>query len=370
MKFLANVALSGVSKRFGGTQAIHDVDLACESGRLTVLLGHSGAGKTTLLRLISGLETVDRGAITVGEILVNELPCRDRQVSMAFESYALYPRKTVFDNMAFSFQVAAQSSGVSAAEARRRVIAIAELLEIGALLGRLPYQLSGGQRQRVALGRALVRDAAVYLLDEPIAHLDAKLRHRLRGELKHLQKDRDRTTIWCTPDQLEAMSIAEWIAIFRNGVKVQEGTPLDLYENPKNRYVASSLGDPAINFFDAEVEQRGDAWHLAAPQWTLPVAEADAAALTRIGSDRRVTLGMRPSDITIHRERPEVPAIEGGVLLFEPLGSYSVITVQAGDQRFKVKAGTDLELGAGARAWFVPEPGRYHFFHPETGAAL
>ncbi len=370
MKFLANVALSGVSKRFGGTQAIHDVDLACESGRLTVLLGHSGAGKTTLLRLISGLETVDRGAITVGEILVNELPCRDRQVSMAFESYALYPRKTVFDNMAFSFQVAAQSSGVSAAEARRRVIAIAELLEIGALLGRLPYQLSGGQRQRVALGRALVRDADAHLLDEPIAHLDAKLRHRLRGELKHLQKDRDRTTIWCTPDQLEAMSIAEWIAIFRDGVKVQEGTPLDLYENPKNRYVASSLGDPAINFFDAEVEQRGDAWHLAAPQWTLPVAEADAAALTRIGSDRRVTLGMRPSDITIHRERPEVPAIEGGVLLFEPLGSYSVITVQAGDQRFKVKAGTDLELGAGARAWFVPEPGRYHFFHPETGAAL
>jgi multiple sugar transport system ATP-binding protein len=349
---------------------IHDVDLACESGRLTVLLGHSGAGKTTLLRLIAGLETVDHGAITVGGTLVNELPCRDRQVSMAFESYALYPRKTVFDNMAFSFQVAAQSSGVSAAEARRRVIAIAELLEIEALLDRLPYQLSGGQRQRVALGRALVRDADAHLLDEPIAHLDAKLRHRLRGELKHLQKDRDRTTIWCTPDQLEAMSIAEWIAIFRDGVKVQEGTPLDLYENPKNRYVASSLGDPAINFFDAEVEQRGDAWHLAAPQWTLPVAEADAAALTRIGSDRRVTLGMRPSDITIHRERPEVPAIEGGVLLFEPLGSYSVITVQAGDQRFKVKAGTDLELGAGARAWFVPEPGRYHFFHPETGAAL
>jgi multiple sugar transport system ATP-binding protein len=317
-----------------------------------VLLGHSGAGKTTLLRLITGLETVDCGAIAVGDTPVNELPCRDRQISMAFESYALYPRKTVFDNMAFSFQVATHSSGVSAAEARRRVLAIAELLEIGALLGRLPYQLSGGQRQRVALGRALVRDAAVHLLDEPIAHLDAKLRHRLRGELKHLQKDR------------------EWIAIFRDGAKVQEGTPLDLYERPRNRFVASSLGDPAINFFDAEVEQRGGAWHLAAPQWTLPIAEADAAALTRLGRDRRVTLGIRPSDIVIHRERPEVPAIEGDVLLFEPLGSYSVITAQAGAQRFKVKASTDLKLGAGARAWFVPEPGRYHFFHPETGAAL
>ncbi len=367
---MANVDLRGVSKRFGHTQAVRDVDLACESGRLTVLLGHSGAGKTTLLRLITGLETVDCGAIAVGDTPVNELPCRDRQISMAFESYALYPRKTVFDNMAFSFQVATHSSGVSAAEARRRVLAIAELLEIGALLGRLPYQLSGGQRQRVALGRALVRDAAVHLLDEPIAHLDAKLRHRLRGELKHLQKDRSRTTIWCTPDQLEAMSIAEWIAIFRDGAKVQEGTPLDLYERPRNRFVASSLGDPAINFFDAEVEQRGGAWHLAAPQWTLPIAEADAAALTRLGRDRRVTLGIRPSDIVIHRERPEVPAIEGDVLLFEPLGSYSVITAQAGAQRFKVKASTDLELGAGARAWFVPEPGRYHFFHPETGAAL
>ncbi|MCH8997589.1 MAG: ABC transporter ATP-binding protein [Proteobacteria bacterium] len=367
---MASVDLKGVSKRFGGTQAIHDVDLACESGRLTVLLGHSGAGKTTLLRLIAGLETVDRGAITVGDTLVNELPCRERQVSMAFESYALYPSKTVFDNMAFSFQVAARRSGVSADEARRRVHAIAELLEIEALLDRLPYQLSGGQRQRVALGRALVRGAAAHLLDEPIAHLDAKLRHRLRGEIKHLQKDRGRTTVWSTPDQLEAMSIAEWIAIFRDGVKVQEGTPLDLYERPKNRFVAGSLGDPAINFFDAEVEQRGDAWHLATPQWTLPIAEADAAALNRLGSDRRVILGMRPSDIAIHRERPEVPAIEGEVLLFEPLGSYSVITAQAGVQQFKVKAGAGLELGAGARAWFVPEPGRYHFFHPETGEAL
>ena len=367
---MANVALSGVSKRFGDTQAVRDVDLTCESGRLTVLLGHSGAGKTTLLRLIAGLETVDRGAITVGDTLVNELQCRERQVSMAFENYALYPSKTVFDNMAFSFQVAARSSGMSAAEARRRVRGIAELLEIGALLDRLPYQLSGGQRQRVALGRALVRDAAVHLLDEPIAHLDAKLRHRLRGELKHLQKDRGRTTVWCTPDQLEAMSIAEWIAIFRDGVKVQEGTPLDLYERPKNRFVAGSLGDPAINFFDAEVEQRGGAWHLATPQWTLPIAEAGVAALARLGSDRRVIVGMRPSDIAIHRERPEVPAIEGDVLLFESLGSYSVVTAQAGAQWFRVKAGTDLALGAGTRAWFVPEPGRYYFFHPETGEAL
>ena len=367
---MARVDLSGVSKRFGRTQAVRDVDLACEADRLTVLLGHSGAGKTTLLRLIAGLETVDRGAISIGDTLVNELPCRARAVSMAFESYALYPRKTVFDNMAFSFQATAGNSRVSATEARRRVDAIAELLGIGPLLERLPYQLSGGQRQRVALGRALVRDAAVHLLDEPIAHLDAKLRHQLRGELKHLQKERGRTTLWCTPDQLEAMSIADRIAIFRDGVKVQEGTPLDLYERPKNRFVAASLGDPAINFFDTEVERRGGAWHLATPQWSLPVAEADTPALGRLKDEGRVILGMRPNDIAIHRAPPESPAIEAEVLVFEPLGAYSVVTAQSGDQRFKVKAGTDLELGAGARAWFVPEPSRYYFFHPETGEAL
>jgi multiple sugar transport system ATP-binding protein len=367
---LADVNLRGISKRFETAQALSEVGLRCASGRLTVLLGHSGAGKTTLLRLIAGLETVDRGEITIGGTVVNELPCRDRAVSMAFESYALYPRKTVFDNMAFSFQVAAGNAAVSPEDARRRVHAIAELLEIDPLLDRLPWQLSGGQRQRVALGRAMARDAEAHLLDEPIAHLDAKLRHQLRGALKHLQTEKGRTTVWCTPDQLEAMSIADWIAIFRDGVKVQEGAPIDLYERPRNRFVAGSLGDPAINFFDAEVEQRGDAWYLATPQWSLPVADTGTAPLSRLNGDRRITLGVRPSDIAIHRERPENPAIEGEVLLFEPLGSYSVVTAQAGGQPFKVKTGTELELDPGARAWFVPDTRRYHFFDPGSGEAV
>ena len=369
---MAKVSFQRVSKRFEHTPALGDVDLQCESGRLTVVLGHSGAGKTTLLRLIAGLEIADSGRIEIGDKLVNELPCRERNVSMAFESYALYPSKTVFENMAFSFQAGALAAATAPDDARRQVGWIAELLQIEPLLDRLPRQLSGGQRQRVALGRALVREAEVHLLDEPIAHLDAKLRHRLRGELKHLQMERGRTTVWCTPDQIEAMSIADRIAVFNRGVKVQDGAPIDLYERPRNRFVAGSLGDPAINFFDADVEQRGDAWYLATPEWSLPVAEAKAAPLHRLNDRRRVSVGIRPSDIAIHRDRPEIPAIEADILVLETLGSYSVVTAQAGDRDFKVKAGSEatLELTAGARAWLAPDSSRYHFFHPESGEAL
>ena len=360
---MAKVSFQRVSKRFEHTPALGDVDLQCESGRLTVVLGHSGAGKTTLLRLIAGLEIADSGRIEIGDKLVNELPCRERNVSMAFESYALYPSKTVFGALA---------AATAPDDARRQVGRIAELLQIESLLDRLPRQLSGGQRQRVALGRALVREAEVHLLDEPIAHLDAKLRHRLRGELKHLQMERGRTTVWCTPDQIEAMSIADRIAVFNRGVKVQDGAPIDLYERPRNRFVAGSLGDPAINFFDADVEQRGDAWYLATPEWSLPVAEAYVAPLQRLKDRRRVSVGIRPSDIAIHRDRPEIPAIEADILVLETLGSYSVVTAQAGDRNFKVKAGSEatLELTAGARAWLAPDSSRYHFFHPESGEAL
>ena len=369
---MAKVSFEKVSKRFGHTHALRDLDLECDSGRLTVVLGHSGAGKTTLLRLIAGLEIADSGHIKIGDKLVNELPCRERNISMAFESYALYPGKTVLENMAFSFQSGALGAATPPDDARRQVGRIAELLQIELLLDRLPRQLSGGQRQRVALGRALVRDAAVHLLDEPIAHLDAKLRHRLRGELKHLQIESGRTTVWCTPDQIEAMAIADKIVVFNRGVKIQEGAPMDLYERPRNRFVAGSLGDPAINFFDADVEQRGDAWYLATPQWSLPVTDTNAAPLHYLNDHRRVSVGIRPSDIVIHRDRPEIPAIEADVLVLEVLGSYSVVTAQVGDQSFKVKSGSDvaLELDAGARAWFAPDASRYHFFHPESGEAL
>lgn len=367
---MATVRLQGLSKRFGRTQALDDVDLKCEPGQLLVLLGHSGAGKTTLLRLIAGLETVDRGEIDIGDVVVNELPCRDRGVSMAFESYALYPRRTVFENMAFSFQTAVQGAATAPDEVRRRVQHMAELLDIAPLVDRLPWQLSGGQRQRVALGRALVRDAAVHLLDEPIAHLDAKLRHQLRGELKHLQRDRGRTTIWSTPDQLEAMSVADRVAVFKEGVLVQEGNPRDLYRRPRNQFVALSFGDPAINLFDAGLEQRDGSLFLVGADWSLPVPAPRAEALQAHNVPQRVTLGLRPSDIAISRARQEASSFEGDVLMVEPLGSYSVIAAKLGKQECKVKTTADGDLEAGTRAWFTPDPAGFHLFHPETGEAL
>lgn len=366
---MAGVVLKAVSKRFGHVRALHEVDIHCGAGVLTVLLGHSGAGKTTTLRLIAGLETPDSGQIRIGDVVVNDLPSRRRGVSIAFESYALYPQKTAFENVAFSFHVAARG-GTTTEQVRRRVSEIAEILQIEHLLGRLPRQLSGGQRQRVALGRALARDASVHLLDEPIAHLDAKLRHRLRSELKHLQKERGRTTIWCTPDQLEAMSIADWLAVIREGTKVQEGRPSDLYERPRNRFVAQSLGEPAMNFFEAEAEQRSGVWHLTTAEWSLSVAGRDAAPLTRLNGKRRVTLGVRPSDIGIATEHPEAPAFEGDVVTFEPLGSHSVVTAKTDAQTFKVKTGGDVELDPGDRVWFTPNPSKYHFFDPDSGEAV
>ncbi len=367
---MGTVVLEELSKRFGQVEALKGVDLTCEPGELTVLLGHSGAGKTTLLRVIAGLEIADEGKILLDGRVVNDDPPRSRGVSMAFESYALYPQLTVFDNIAFSFRVATGKRRPSPEEVRRRVQEMADLLEIGHLLDRLPRQLSGGQRQRVALGRTLVREATVHLLDEPIAHLDAKLRHLLRGSLKHLQRDRKATTVWTTPDQLEAMSIADRIAVFNHGVLEQVGAPADLYENPKNEYVARSLGEPPMNIFPAETRHSKGGWTLETAGVSMPVAAEAAGVLSEVNGDRRVRVGIRPSDIAIHSEPPPGPSLEAEVLRFEPLGQYGVVTVRCLGEEMKIKTGKGVQVDSGTRAWLVPDPLCYYLFNPRTGESL
>jgi ABC-type sugar transport system ATPase subunit len=367
---MGSVVLNRISKRYGPVEALKQVDFTCESGELTVLLGHSGAGKTSLLRMIAGLEIVDEGEILLDGRVVNDDPPRNRGVSMAFESYALYPQRTVFDNMAFSFRVAGKGKTDSEEEVRRRVQDMADILEIGHLLDRLPRQLSGGQRQRVALGRTLVRDASVHLLDEPIAHLDAKLRHQLRGGLKHLQRERGFTTIWTTPDQMEAMSIADRIAVFNHGVMEEVGPPAELYERPKNVYVARSLGEPPMNIVEANAQQEGGSWTLEIQGVSLPVSQESARPLATLNGNRRVSVGFRPSDVAIHTEPPPVPALETEVIVYEPLGQYGVITVRTGEEEVKVKTHKGLHLESGTQAWLVPDPGRYYFFDPHTEESL
>lgn len=367
---MGSIVLKRVSKRYGRTEALKGVELTCEAGELTVLLGHSGAGKTSLLRVVAGLETVEEGEVWIDGAVVNDLPPRARGVSMVFESYALYPQATVFNNIAFSLRVSGGGKKVPREEIHRRVREMADLLEIGHLLDRLPRQLSGGQRQRVALGRALVREAAAHLMDEPIAHLDAKLRHQLRATLKHLQKERGMTTVWTTPDQMEAMAIGDRIAVLNRGVIEQVGPPTDLYARPRNEFVARSLGEPPMNFLPAEIRRTGDSWSLRVEGASLPLSSEAAGRLAGGKGDGRVAVGIRPGDIALHPGPVPGGALEGEVLLFELLGQYSVFTVRTREKELKVKTARQADYPAGTRVWLVPDPGRYYFFHPQTGKAV
>ncbi|MFQ5693138.1 MAG: ABC transporter ATP-binding protein [Nitrospinota bacterium] len=370
---MASIALNRLYKRYGKTEALKDVSLTFETGELTVVMGHSGAGKTSMLRVIAGLELADQGEIQIDGTVVNDLPPRNRDVSIAFESYALYPNFTVLDNIAFSLRVSSIRTRIPREEIVRRVQEMADLLEIGHLLDRLPRQLSGGQRQRVALGRALVRKASAHLLDEPIAHLDAKLRHQLRGTLKRLQKERGITTIWTTPDQLEAMSIGDRIVVLNKGVIEQIGSPSELYERPKNQFVARSLGEPPMNFLDARIHQRDGAWFLdmeGAGGASLSLPPETAGPLMEKNGGDRVTVGIRPSDIEIRSEPPAAGAAPAEVILYEPLGQYGVATVRALERELKVKTNKGVDYQPGTQAWLVPNPNRYYFFHPQTGESL
>src|SRR6267378_1080814 len=251
---LARVEIRGLHKEFEGTVAVEDLNLEVKDKEFVVLLGPSGCGKTTTLRCVAGLEEADGGEIYIGDRLVNDLDPKDRNVAMVFQSYALYPHMTVYQNMAFPLE--------NAKVAEREIIAsvnrVAKLLQIETLLGRKPSQLSGGQRQRVAVGRAIVREPQVFLMDEPLSNLDAKLRVHMRAELKRLQKDIGVTTIYVTHDQVEAMTMADRIAIMNKGLLQQFEEPQRLYEAPANLFVASFIGSPAMNVLEGSLERRGD----------------------------------------------------------------------------------------------------------------
>ncbi len=367
---MRSVVLHRVTKRYGRTEAVRNLDLTCPAGEVTVLLGHSGAGKTSILRVVAGLETVEVGEVVIGGAVVNELAPRDRHVSMAFESYALHPELTVFENIAFSLRIARAGGRPGPGELDRRVREVAELLEITPLLTRRPRELSGGQRQRVALGRALVREAGAHLLDEPIAHLDAKLRYQLLATLKHFQKSRGMTTLWTTPDQLEAMAVADRLAVLRDGSLEQIGPPEEIYRRPRTQFVAALLGDPSMNFVAARVRPGGGGFTLEAGGVGLPVAAGLEGVLARLGGEGAVRLGVRPSDIDLRPAQMGSAGLAAEVLLYEPFGRYGVTTVRAFGADLKVKTPGAAEYLPGTGVSLVLDPARYCFFHPETGEAL
>ena len=344
---MASLTLSQVAKRFAAFEAIRGVDLTVEKGEFVVFVGPSGCGKSTLLRMIAGLESISGGELRIGGALMNDVAPAQRGIAMVFQSYALYPHMSVRKNMAFALETAGQPQ----AEIDARVAKAAAILQIEALLDRKPKQLSGGQRQRVAIGRAIVRDPAIFLFDEPLSNLDAELRVQMRVEIARLHRELGATMIYVTHDQVEAMTMADRIVVLRLGRVEQIGTPLELYNAPANRFVAGFIGSPKMNFLSADLSgltSEGAELVLAGQNLRIPRSLA--------GASGRVELGLRPEDAAlsggdIALGRMEVVLVEhlgGSTLLYGRLADGQMLTVQVEDQA-TTRAGDRVEIFTDAK---------------------
>jgi ABC-type sugar transport system ATPase subunit len=352
---VATVELRGVRKRFGGTQVVHGVDLAIADGEFLVLVGPSGCGKSTILRMVAGLEEASDGQILIDGSVVNERDPKDRDVAMVFQDYALYPHMSVAENMGFSLRW----RGADRAEIARRVRQAAEVLDIAHLLDRRPRELSGGQRQRVAMGRAIVRDPKVFLFDEPLSNLDAKLRVQMRTEIKRLRDRLRATTIYVTHDQVEAMTLADRIVVMQGGLVQQMGTPEEIYDRPATAFVASFMGAPAMNLLPGRVE---------AGRAILP--DGTALPLDRAAPDGPATIGIRPERlIWLPPSDPATPAIAGPAVVVEPLGSETLVTLDVAGTELHARVPARSVRHAGAAVRLALDPADIHLFSPE-GARL
>ncbi len=344
---MARVRLVNVTKRFGKVVAVDHISFEVRDREFFALLGPSGCGKTTTLRLIAGLEIPDEGEIYIDDVLVNYVHPKDRDVAMVFQNYALYPHMTVFENIAFPLMVRKKELGLTREDIRKRVIEVAKLLGIEELLNRYPHQLSGGQQQRVALARALVRRPRVWLLDEPLSNLDAKLRMQMRAELKKLQKSLGITTIYVTHDQVEAMSMADRIAVMNEGKILQVGTPDDLYYKPSNTFVATFIGAPPMNLLHCELREEADGYYLYCPGFKKRLDDEIAKFIVNQGYGPKLLLGIRPEFIKISRTKESPEAIEAKVFVTEPLGSEVIVNVEIEGELLKIRAppGSRYEMG-------------------------
>jgi multiple sugar transport system ATP-binding protein len=354
---MASVDIIDIKKSYGAQAVIHGVNASISDGEFVILVGPSGCGKSTLLRMIAGLEPITAGDIKIGGKVVNDLPPKDRDIAMVFQTYALYPHKTVAQNMGFALMLRSTSKD----EIEKRVRRAAEILDLVPLLDRYPRQLSGGQRQRVAMGRAIVRDPAVFLFDEPLSNLDAKLRVQMRAEIKELHQRLKTTTVYVTHDQVEAMTMADRIVVMNSGVIEQTGSPLELYDRPNNVFVASFIGSPSMNLIKGKIRGGKKPGFETEHGVMLPLSHAPAAS-----DGMLATYGIRPEHIDIGKGG----TVKSKVAVFEPLGSETQIFARLGDQklvavvkqRFKANPGDDLTLAI--------DPVNVHLFDAQSGARL
>ena len=361
---MARISVKGLSKSYveGSVKAVQAISFDCNDGEFFCLIGPAGAGKTTTLKLIAGVEAVDAGEIYLDDQPVTDLNPWQRDIALAFETYALYPQLTVRENLAFPLRAPAWRSRWPQSKAEARVVEIADLLGIGELLERYPRELSGGQRQRVALGRALVRKPKAFLLDEPIAHLDAQMRHRMRGELKRIQVEQGITVLYTTPDQLEGLSLAGRMAVMNHGRIEQMGTPDSIYARPANTFVARFVGDPPMNILDARVE--GQRLRVGAMR-TLDLMAETSRVLT--SQAREFKIGIRPRDISIVAEGDPAKAARAEVKHVQRLGETSFVTLETDSVALHVTVATHGAPSRGSNVGLVMDARAIHFFDGKTG---
>ncbi len=351
---MGTVSIREVRKAFGKTQILHGVNVEVRDGEFVILVGPSGCGKSTLLRMIAGLENITGGEIAIGGRVVNNVPPKARDIAMVFQNYALYPHMTVRENMAFSLQMAKAPKSVVEAKVGRA----AGILGLGQLLDRFPRQLSGGQRQRVAMGRAIVRDPQVFLFDEPLSNLDAKLRVQMRAEIKDLHQRLNTTTIYVTHDQIEAMTMADKIVVMHGGHVEQIGAPLELYDRPANLFVAGFIGSPAMSFIKGHV----DGAFFRANGVALPLPPGCGRASAKAGG---TIYGIRPEHWRIDRG-----GLAATVTLVEPTGSETQVLARLGDTSVLCSFRERVVARPGETIHLVPEAGKAHLFDEPTGARL
>jgi multiple sugar transport system ATP-binding protein len=353
---MAEVKIAAVQKYFGSTHVIRGVDVDIADGEFCVLVGPSGCGKSTLLRMIAGLEQISGGTIAIGGRVVNDARPKERDVAMVFQNYALYPHMTVRDNMSFALSLA----GAPKKDIEAKVAAAAAILGLGDLLGRYPRQLSGGQRQRVAMGRAIVRDPQVFLFDEPLSNLDAKLRVQMRTEIRELHQRLGTTSIYVTHDQIEAMTMADKIVVMRDGIVEQIGGPLELYDTPRNTFVAGFIGSPAMNLLPGVVARDGGGARVR-------LDHGGHVAVAAGADGQRVLCGVRPEHFALAAAES---AVSGQVVVIEPTGADTQVVCRMGDTDVVAMVRDRVACRPGERVGLVPDAARIHVFDATSGARL
>jgi len=363
---MASIRWENLTKDFGTVVAVKDLNLECADGEFLSLLGPSGCGKTTTLRMTAGLETPTAGMIYFDDEPVNHLSPRERNIAMVFENYALYPHKTVYKNISYPLEL----HKMEKEQIEQKVQHVASLLEIEMLLDRFPRQISGGQKQRVGIARALVREPVAFAMDEPLSHLDAKLRAYMRAELKRLQKDLGITTVFVTHDQLEAITMADHVAVLDLGVLQQYGTPRELFEEPANVFVAKFIGEPPMNLIPCEMKDEGGQTHLIGEDLNLVLPDALRQKAAQQATSARVLLGARPQHMLIHRKGEiEVNGrniVPGTIYITEPLGAEQLVRVRVGKELVQILTSDDFVVRLDEQVYLEVESDRFFLFDQET----